>query len=470
MKIDPNNPRSFYLSKEENQKVFNKIIIPSVNKDFDFSFNETPTVYLTAGLPGAGKSSLVVKMLEESENNKTFIANSDEMRPYHPKFKEAVEIFGSNAGAAIHKDATIFSEKLIKYAQKKQANFIIDGTLKDPKKAEELITSLQNHKYNIKVTMIAVNEYESLQGVYNRYAKQYEDNPTTARFVDPKFIMIGKPAIIESAEILHKKNINEFKIVDRNHKLLYNSKIDKNQLPSEIIKISTDLKNWNQEKINQIKKDWDKLIVTLKEVKVPITIVQSAKEIQKNMNNEIKELSLVLNKEFLELSEKIKKANIHLKKQKVGENNLEIHSKKRLILGNIYFITQLDLERKKEHLQNYVNNIERILKKDTNLIKKNIDNYFKILENNSIKGREKQQVHFTKEPVFKIKINVFNTWKKDFNDYLKILDKNINKELEKIQEKRIQLREKINKHSEINKQKNNNFQNKGKNTQKGFRR
>jgi len=35
------------------------------------------------------------------------------MRPYHPKFKEAVEIFGSDAGAAVHHDATIFSEKQI---------------------------------------------------------------------------------------------------------------------------------------------------------------------------------------------------------------------------------------------------------------------------------------------------------------------------------------------------------------------
>jgi len=33
MKIDPDNPRSFYLPAEENQRILEKKIIPKVNKD-----------------------------------------------------------------------------------------------------------------------------------------------------------------------------------------------------------------------------------------------------------------------------------------------------------------------------------------------------------------------------------------------------------------------------------------------------
>jgi len=301
MKIDPDNPHSFYLSAEGNQRIFEKKIIPKVNKDYDFSPKENPTVYLTAGLPGAGKSGLVENMIEESKNNRIFIANSDEMRPYHPKFKEAIEMFGSNAGAAVHKDATIFSEKLINYAQDNRSDFIIDSTLRDPKKAEELITSLQDNKYNVKVTMLAVNEYESLHGVYNRYAKQYETNPATARFVDPKFIMAGKLAIVESAKMLDRKNIDEFKIVDRDHKLLYNSKIDKQKLPSTVIENSTNMANWNKEKINALKNNWDKVIVNLESIKVPEKVLQSAKTIKKDLFSQVQEIS-----QKKELYEKVK--------------------------------------------------------------------------------------------------------------------------------------------------------------------
>ena len=165
MNLDINNPRSFYLSKEENQRVFKQEIVPVLKKDFDLSKSKNPTVYLTAGLPGAGKSTLAVYMLEETKNSQTFIANSDEMRPFHPYFKEAVEMFGSDAGFAVHRDASIFSEKSIAYAQEQKANFIVDGTMRDSKKAKELILSLKANNYTIKVTAIAVNKYESLHGI-----------------------------------------------------------------------------------------------------------------------------------------------------------------------------------------------------------------------------------------------------------------------------------------------------------------
>jgi len=238
MNPDLNNPKSFYLTEEENEKIFKTKIISTLKKDFDLSESINPTVYLTAGLPGAGKSSLVESMIKETKNDKTFIANSDEMRPYHPNFDKAVKMFGSEAGAAVHKDASIFSEKSIKYAIEQKATFIIDGTMRDPKKAEELISSLQNNNYTIKITMIAVNEYESLHGVFNRYATQYEVNPATARFVDPKYIEEGKLTILESAKMIHNKNIDEFIVVDRNHTVLYNSKINHTQTPSTIIKNS----------------------------------------------------------------------------------------------------------------------------------------------------------------------------------------------------------------------------------------
>ena len=288
--IDTNNPKSFHLSNEENQKVFKEEVIPNIVQLYDFTSSNSPTVSLTGGLPGAGKSALVNEMLKENPKRDTFIANSDELRPFHPQFKEAVELFGVKAGMAVHNDATIFSEKLIDYAQDKKVNFIIDSTLKDPEKTEKLIDSLQNNNYNVKVTMIAVNEFESIHGIFNRYAEQYKDNPKTARFVNPKFIAIGKENIPKSAEVIEKKNIQEFKIIDRDHKLLYNSQENPKISAKATIQEKTDLKNWDKSKIDKLVENWNRVVAKLENIKAPQTIQESAKNIKKDLINQLKSL------------------------------------------------------------------------------------------------------------------------------------------------------------------------------------
>jgi len=283
MNLDINNPRSFYLSKEENQRVFEREIMPVLKKDFDLSKSKKPTVYLTAGLPGAGKSALAVYMLEETKNSRTFIANSDEMRPFHPYFKEAVEMFGSDAGAAVHRDASIFSEKSIAYAQEQKANFIVDGTMRDSKKAKELILSLKANNYTIKVIAIAVNKYESLHGIFNRYLKQYEDSPVTARFVEPKFIEIGVSKILESVEMLYNENIDELKVFDRDYTVLYDSNKEYNKSPASIIEKAVNIQNWSRQKLDRLKDIWKELIKSLQEANVPNDILQKAKNISSEL-------------------------------------------------------------------------------------------------------------------------------------------------------------------------------------------
>jgi len=287
MKIDPNNPHSFYLTEEENQKIFEFKIIPTLEKDFDLPKSKHPTVYLTAGLPGAGKSSLINKMKNEIGNDRVFVANSDEMRRYHPKYKEALLLYGSNAGQAIYKDSSIFSEKSIQYAIDKKVDFIIDGTMKEPDKAEKLLSFFQKQNYSIKVTMIAVNEYESLQGIFNRYAEQYKVNPITARFVDPKFVKPGMLGILDSAKIIDEKNIDEFKIIDRDHTVIFDSKID-NKSPVEIIKTATDIQNWSKPKIDKMQNIWQETIYKLQEVKTLDEIISMAKSINNEMDKTLK--------------------------------------------------------------------------------------------------------------------------------------------------------------------------------------
>jgi predicted kinase len=280
-KIDESNPKSFYLSDEENEEVFRSSVLNDALKDYDFSPSSKPTVFLSAGLPGAGKTNLIYTA--KNSNEKMFIANSDEMRPSHPNYEQAVKLYGSEAGSAVHHDAVIFSDKLIAYALDKRVNFIIDSTLKDPKKTEALLTMLQKHNYHIKVSMIAVNEYESMHGIFNRYVEQYKLYPMTARFVDKRFIDIGKVNIPLSAEIIHHKNIQEFKIFDRNHKLLYDSTKEVEKSVREVMINAINLNRFSPKKIKKLNTSWKSLMMKLEKAKVPPHIMLKAKEIYEEL-------------------------------------------------------------------------------------------------------------------------------------------------------------------------------------------
>jgi len=148
-----------------------------------------------------------------------------------------------------------------------------------------------------------------------------------------------------------------------------------------------------------------------------------------------------------EIEDTLREAKIYLKPQEISEYSLKVHTSKGL-LGSRYFLTYSDIDRKKEILQDYADNAGRILDTDASSVKKSIDNFFKNLENNSKKGKDRQQPHFPKEPVLKIKLDIFKQWRNDFNEYLKALDKNIQKMIENIKAKKSSIQEKINNHPE----------------------
>lgn len=153
-----------------------------------------------------------------------------------------------------------------------------------------------------------------------------------------------------------------------------------------------------------------------------------------------------------EVSEKLRDANIYLKPQEIGDYSLQVHTSKGL-LSTKYFITKSDIDRKRDSLLEYAAKAEQILNTDASTVKKDINEFFKYLEENSKKGKEKQQPHFPKEPVLKIKPDYFKTWKERFNDYLKEIDGRVKELIGKLQDKRVSLQEKISKHPDSIKQK-----------------
>lgn len=152
-----------------------------------------------------------------------------------------------------------------------------------------------------------------------------------------------------------------------------------------------------------------------------------------------------LNSEKAKLEKTLIEANLYLEQQEIGEYALEVHTSKGL-LGEKHFVTYADIDRKQESLQGYADNAGEILDTDTSDVKQSMNEWFKHLEDNSKKGKDRQQPHFKKEPVLKIKLDYFKEWRKEFNEYLKALDKNIKKAIEKIKKDKSEIERKISEH------------------------
>ena len=156
-----------------------------------------------------------------------------------------------------------------------------------------------------------------------------------------------------------------------------------------------------------------------------------------------------LQREDQQIEKKLIDANIWLKPQKIGEHSIEVFNSKGLLgFGEKHFVTVADIERKRESLHQYADKASEILDADATGVKKNIDGFFKHLEKNSKKGKDRQQPHFPKEPVLKIDLETFKHWREEFNKYLKEIDGKVKELVGKLKGKQEKIREKISRHPE----------------------
>lgn len=168
-----------------------------------------------------------------------------------------------------------------------------------------------------------------------------------------------------------------------------------------------------------------------------------AKKALRDKNNSLPEL----NKQKDQVEDALRDARIFLKEQDIGEHALEVHTIKGM-LGTKHFITDADINRKKESLDKYVSKAEEILSVDGSGVRKEIRSYFGVLEENSKKTKDRQQPHFDKEPGLKVNLDYFKEWRKSFNEYLKAVDGKIKEQVDKLKERGSKIQEKISKNPE----------------------
>ena len=275
------------LSSIVNKKFFEENILINLKKEHDLSTHLTPNAYFTGGLPGAGKSKIVESWKEN--NPDILVIDVDELRKLHPNLEKIIEKYGSEASGITHDDASKWGMQLRNYALEHKIPYILDSTLRNPNSAEIEITKAQDAGFKTHVTMMAVNEYQSVHGAYDRYLEQYKRIGLEARYVDPSLIRDSSQSIINSVAVIDKLKVDEFKIVNREKEILYDNRFS-HDTAEEVMKKVTALENFSEKELNTLENSFSELSDDLSSCNTAQHIQREVQEIENELKKEIGEV------------------------------------------------------------------------------------------------------------------------------------------------------------------------------------
>ena len=206
---------------------------------------QSPKAYILGGQPGAGKSTSTRK-LEAQYNRNILTIDLDQYRDQHPNYEALYEKYGKELSSYTHEFAGEIKEEIQKRAIDAKYNIIIDGTLGNVERAEQLIDGLKKEGYQVEVLIHTCPKEISWQSVNERYEDAL-NNSKIPRFV-PKIVHDKiVEALPTNADKLSQSNQIESLTVHNRQEKIYDSKIDKG-LPS--VSIQNEI-NKNENKLSQ---------------------------------------------------------------------------------------------------------------------------------------------------------------------------------------------------------------------------
>ena len=206
---------------------------------------QSPKAYMLGGQPGAGKSTSTRKLAAQYNRN-ILTVDLDNYRDQHPNYEALYEKYGKELSSYTHEFAGEIKEEIQKRAIDAKYNIIIDGTLGNVERAEQLIEGLKKEGYQVEVLIHTCPKEVSWQSVNERYEDAL-NNGKIPRFV-PKIVHDKiVEALPTNADKLSQSNQIESLTVHNRQEKIYDSKIDKG-LPS--VSIQNEI-NKNENKLSQ---------------------------------------------------------------------------------------------------------------------------------------------------------------------------------------------------------------------------
>ena len=229
-----------------------------------------PKAILLGGLPGAGKTALCKKVLEENKNSDYVVIDVDEYRKYSPIFSENSVIPTSKIIELSCDFANNVASKILEYSLRNKKNIIINTPLRETNLMIDFISNkFIPNGYNVDISIIVTPIEECIISSQERYEKQIEEKEFP-RFTTIEFIEEAEKKIYQTIEKLEKMpNINKIEIHIRGENenkfpIKVYSSIDKEKKYQNLIEVIEKCKEneknrkTNKEQLERINKLYEK--------------------------------------------------------------------------------------------------------------------------------------------------------------------------------------------------------------------
>jgi predicted ABC-type ATPase len=175
----------YLLSDQENSTIY-ALIRNDLLESLKPSELKNPMAFFTAGSPGSGKTALRNHLLDSNFQSSTLVINTDELREYHPSYKELLAHPTNYASAPylVNPDSVKWAEQLRKDGISGRYNLLFDVTLGGS--PDHYIKSMQDLKalnYKVFIAVLAVKSELSRLGIHLRYERQFASE-RSGRFVN----------------------------------------------------------------------------------------------------------------------------------------------------------------------------------------------------------------------------------------------------------------------------------------------
>ena len=219
--------------------------------------NENPIALILGGQPASGKSSLAkIYTTKHSDENFLFV-NGDLYREFHPNYKELIKD-SENYSKETQMFSNVFTEELIKEAQKNKFNIIVEGTMRNPKIPLTTALEFKHNGFKVEAMVISAPAIFTELGVYARYQEEINFQGT-GRLADMNSHNDAVNGLLISVdELFINKAVDKLGIYTYQGKeevkcfTLNNNNWTPNKLPSNFILESRKQQLENTEQINRL--------------------------------------------------------------------------------------------------------------------------------------------------------------------------------------------------------------------------
>lgn len=204
--------------------------------------SKSPKAYILGGQPGAGKSVMIDKILQNELQGNAIVISGDDYRRHHPSYKLIQEKEGILSAKYTQAFSAKITEMLIQKASDEKYNLIIEGTFRTANTPLKTLDILKSKGYETHIAIIATPARISRASCLERYKKQFLAEPKMARFTDPKDHDIVLENIVANVNEVFLSGKADFISLYTRDEILYNNVKFEAKNANEIIKnISTDL-------------------------------------------------------------------------------------------------------------------------------------------------------------------------------------------------------------------------------------